>query len=119
MKLVKESIFKAPTRDKFAGHFKEVYDANKELNDLGIKSTIRHEEFSKEILELFIDDLEYEFQVAYLPYEYRKHNDSTNEDWGWGIYELEEGELIIGGTRDWTKVKEKIIELIEEKNGKI
>lgn len=87
----------------------EANKAIKDLKELGINATARENDFNPNIIELEIPGLN-DHQASYLPEEEKNWIEGENT-WGWGIYELEDGEMVVDGG-PWEKTLEKIIELL-------
>ena len=87
----------------------EVIKAVRDLKELGINADYEITELG--IFELIIPELE-DHQVAYLPEDVKNREWDPNDSWGWGIYELEDGELIIEG-KPWEETLEVIKKLLK------
>jgi hypothetical protein len=95
---------------------KEIYQALKDLKDLGINVSRVENPYNKEIIDLEIPELD-GYQVSYLPKEERYWTGPrsipglADNPWGWGIYELEDGDMIIE-SKPWKETLEKIKKLL-------
>ena len=85
---------------------KDVMMALKNLKALNIPVQIGTNYYNRNVIELFIPGIE-DHQIAYLPYE----DQYDGEDWGWGVYDLEDGEMFVEGSPGkWEDVLKFILE---------
>ena len=88
----------------------EINKALKDLQKVGINADWRESPWKDGIIELVIPSLE-DYQVAYLPEEVKNAEWDPNDPYGWGLYELDDGDMEIED-EPWEKVLEKILELL-------
>ena len=135
MKIVKESIEFKRGRDfrqamgirKEQLKDKEVYiphikNAIQELNDLGIDARWQANAYNDEIIEIEIPSLIEEdvengknYRVGFLPYDERDWASfgAGEDEWGWGVWNDDDGVMLIENSFDWEVVKAKILELLK------
>lgn len=51
--------------------------------------------------------------ISFLPYRERHWNDSGNEDWGWAIWNRDDGEMGIEAGSDFVVIIEKVREILK------
>ena len=88
---------------------RDIRKALKDLKELGIDVETRGNGFNPNIIELMIPELK-NHQVSYLPEEERFWRKGEIM-MGWGIYELDDGEMIIDG-KPWEETLAKIKKLL-------
>ena len=113
-KLVNEAfkdVFKP--KEDLSKEAKDILKLVDKLKSFGLTVNIRTNPYHSKIIDIDIDELE-DHQVSYLPYEERHWCDKGSEDWAWGIYELDDGDLKLENEEDINVVFDKIIELGEK-----
>jgi len=97
---------------------REIRQALKDLKELGIDVERMENPYNSEIIDLEILKLD-GYQVSYLPEEEKDWTGPAydNNPWGWGIYELEDGNMIIQ-SKPWKETLNKIKDLLNLQNYK-